>query len=359
MAEARGRVGVVLLNFGEPAEPEMEQIVPFLERIFRTNALLEAGASPLDAARRSRELAERRAPRLLEEYRAIGGSPLGAQARAQAELLEAELARRGRDARCYVGMQFTAPSIREAAERARADDVAVLVGLPIYPTCGPSTTIAALAELAGAVKSLGWNVAYHELTGWHTHPAYVELRADAIRETAAAAGLRLDDPRVRLVFSAHGTPRKYIEEGSRYELYTRDTCDRVAGALGVPRYVLGYQNHTNRPVDWTQPDIDDAVRAIDDADAIVVVPISFMHEQSETLAELDVELREVAEEQGLAFHRVPIRHDDPRFIGMLAGLCEAALEDGESRSPALRPCRCRERAGTVCLNRPVADAATL
>ena len=97
------------------------------------------------------------------------------------------------------------------------------------------------------------------------------------------------------MYSSHGTPRKYLDEGSRYELYVEDSCKRIAEALGVRNYVIGYQNHTNRPgVKWTEPDIEHVIETID-ADTVVVDGVAFMHEQSETLAELDHDLREEGE----------------------------------------------------------------
>ena len=336
--------GGVLLNFGEPEHPTAEEVVPFLERIFSVNATLEGNPSPEEIAARSRELAERRAPGLVEEYRRIGGSPLNAQARQQADALRAELGRRGHAVRTYVGMQFTEPGIPAAVAGARADGVERLIALPVYPLCGASTTVAALAALADAIERMGWAVDVREISGWHVHPGYTALRAEGIRATAEAAGLDLDDRHVRLVFSAHGTPMKYIREGNRYDVYVHDCCRRVAGAAGVHDYEIGYQNHTNRPVEWTQPDI---AKVIDELDArvAVVVAISFMHEQSETLAELDVELREEAEARGLAFHRVPVPHDDPAFAAVLADLVEERLggRDGD-----LPECRCRP--GARCRN---------
>ena len=95
-----------------------------------------------------------------------------------------------------------------------------------------------------------------------------------------------------------------------------------------------------------------------DAEHVVVVPVSFLHEQSETLAELDVELREAAEARGLGFHRVPVPHDDARFIALLADLVQAATGEGGAALPALAPCACRGAAGALCLNRGGAhDAA--
>ncbi len=343
-------IGVILLNFGEPEQPTEEVVVPFLERIFMTNASLEGDVTEEQARARSRALALERAPGLIEEYLEIGGSPLNRQAAEQAEALAAELARRGVAARTYVGMQFADPLIRSAVERARADGVERLVGLPVYPLCGPSTTVAALADLRAQVGARGWAVDVVEITGWHRHPAYTALRAEGIRRTVAENGLDLADGRTRLVFSVHGTPMRYIEEGSRYVQYAEESCRAIAAAVGAPGYDIGYQNHTNRPIAWTQPDIEAVIDAVD-AEHVVVVPVSFMHEQSETLAELDVELREAAEARGLGFHRVPVPHDDARFIALLADLVQAAVAGGEAAGLALAPCACRGAPGALCLNR--------
>ncbi len=315
------KTGVLLLNFGEPEHATAAEVIPFLERIFLLNAELEAGDA--DARRaRARELAERRAPGLIAEYEEIGGSPLHAQARRQGALLEAELRGRGRDVVVAIGMQFTDPTIAAAVRAVRDAGADEVVGLPVYPISGPSTTEAALAELRRAIAAEGWDAPVREVRGWHAHPDYVALRADGVRSLCARDDVDLHDPGTTLVFSAHGTPTRYLREGSRYDRDVAEHCRLLAADLGVEAYVLGFQNHTNRPgVEWTQPDIERAMRGIR-ADRVVVVPVSFMHEQSETLAELDGELREAAESIGLGFHRVPVPFEDPRFISLLAELVE-------------------------------------
>ena len=356
--------GIVVLNFGEPEHPVIEEVAPFLERIFSLNAGLEGTATPESARARARQLAQQRAPALIDEYRMIGGSPMNQQSREQGEALQRALAERGHEVRVYCAFQFTAPLPDEIVEQAKTDGVASLVALPVYPLCGPSTTIAAFAALRDALERTGWDVPVQEISGWHPHPEYVRLRANGIVEAASRAGVSLADPRVALVFSAHGTPVKYLQEGSRYDRYVQENCAAVAAAADCPQYVVGYQNHTNRPLEWTQPDIESVIGSID-ADHVVVVPISFMHEQSETLAELDHELREEAEARGLAFHRVPVPHDDPAFASILADLCEPFLDapsGGGTRANAVagraipntplayRACLCRGLPGTVCLN---------
>lgn len=346
---------VLLLNFGEPEHATLEEVVPFLERIFSLNAPLMGHATAEQVRERSRRLAEERAPGLIEEYELIGGSPIHAQARAQAEGVEAELRRRGHDAFALLAMQFTDPLIGTVVAQARERGAQRVIGLPVYPLAGPTTTVAALAEVEAEVERQGWVVPVHGIAGWHRHPEYLRLRADAVRAVLDGAGLSLADPRTKLVFSAHGTPLKYLEEGSRYDVYVRDFCEALADAVGAPDYALGYQNHTNRPgVKWTQPDIARVIEEID-ADTVVVDPCSFMHEQSETLAELDHELRGEAEGRGLAFHRVPIPHDAPGFHAVLADLVEAVLAapsgvGGDVHGVPVQQCRCRPVAGTACLN---------
>ena len=344
--------GVALLNFGEPPAPDREAVVEYLTRIFYSNADLEEYDTDEAAMERSRELARRRAPGLVEEYEAIGGSPLNEQSFAQADALATELADRGHDVETFVGLQFMEPLVEDAATAAHEAGVDRLVGLPIYPLCGPSTNVAALDELETAVAGIdGWNPELDGITGWHRHPLYNRIRAETIQTFAAAEGVDLHDEGTTLLFSAHGTPRHYLEEGSRYDRYVDEWCEAMAGMVGVAEYALGFQNHENRDIPWTEPDVETVVEELD-AERVVVDPVSFMHEQSETLSELDDELREEAEERGIAFHRVPVPHDDERFPAVLADLVEPFLAGFEPEYYQFRQCQCRDVPGTYCLNAP-------
>jgi ferrochelatase len=343
--------GVVLLNFGEPAVPEREAVVDYLERIFMANADLEEYDSEEAARERSRKLAKRRAPGLLEEYEEIGGSPLNEQARGQTETLEARLRDRGFDVRTYLGMQYTEPFIPDAAAAAHEDGVDRVIGLPIFPLCGPSTNVISLDELEESIEDLDWDVPFQAITGWHKHPTYNHVRADNIAAYADREGVDLHDGDTALVFSAHGTPKHYLEEGSRYDIYVDEYTSVMASLLGVEDYYLGFQNHENRDIPWTEPEVEELIGGID-AERVVVEPVSFLHEQSETLSELDVELREEAEAAGLDFYRVPIPHDDDRIPEVFADLLEPFLADFAPEYYQYRQCKCRDVPGTMCLNAP-------
>jgi ferrochelatase len=338
------RVGVLVINFGEPHHPVAEVIEPFLERIFLQNAGLE----PTESAReRARQLATDRAPGLIDEYLAIGGSPLNAQADAQAAALHEMLRSGGWDVRTYSAFQFTAPFVEDKVREAADDGVDVLVALPIYPMCGQSTTVAALASVRATMDALGWRGRFVGVAGWHHHPAYVTFRADHVRAFAASAAIDPNDADTLLYFSAHGTPLKYLDEGNRYDRYVEEHTREIAHYVGARHHVVGFQNHANRRIRWTLPDNEALIRQVKES-RLIVVPISFMHEQSETLAELDRGLASFAEGLGKEFHRVPVPHDDPRFVRFLADLVGLLVQG--PRSGPIGACRCAPWEEVLCTN---------
>ncbi|MFW6152950.1 MAG: ferrochelatase, partial [Halobacteriota archaeon] len=304
---------IVTIGFGEPSEPDRETVETYLGRIFLENMAIEGDLDEGAARARAAELAARRAPGLVAEYEAIGGSPLYEQLVAHADRLEDELEGRGLRARTYVATQYLDPTIEATMAEVAAAAFDRVVVLPMYPLCGPSTTVKAIARAADAISGHDrWDPDVTYVGGWHRHPGYNRVRADNVIEVLDERGLSVTDDDIALVFSAHGTPTSYLDAGSRYDQYVTEYCRTQAALIGAETYHLGYQNHASRGVEWTEPEVEDVVEAVD-ADRLVVEPVSFIHEQSETLSELDIELAEDAEAAGKELIRVPIPHDDARL----------------------------------------------
>ncbi len=341
--------GLVLIHFGEPPTPDRSDVERYLTRIFLQNADLEEYDSREDARERAETLARRRTPGLVEEYEEIGGSPLNAQAAAQADALAGVLADRGYAPRIALAFQFFEPTIQDVLAEMRTAGVDRLVVLPVYPLCGPSTTVAALERVDEVLAERDWDPEVTQLSGWHRHPRYLRMRADNLAGSVTSTEVDLGAPGTVLLFSAHGTHMKYIEDGSRYVDYVEESASTLAAMVDAREYAIGYQNHENRDIPWTEPDIEETLAGLD-ADTVVVEPMSFMHEQSETLSELDDDLAGLAAEQGLDFHRVPIPHDHDPFPALLADLVEPSLAGFEHSMVGLGPCRCKPDAGTYCLN---------
>jgi ferrochelatase len=343
---------IVLLNFGEPADPDRDTVLEYLTRIFYDNASLEDADSEEAAWERSRELAQRRLPGLMEEYEEIGGSPLQAQAGEQADALEETLADRGHDVAIYHAMQFMEPLIDDIPETLADDGIDEVIAVPIYPLCGPSTTVSSIDSLEAAIdEQEGYDPAFSAVTGWHRTPMYNRIRSESVGSFLDEHDVDPNDPDTAFVFSAHGTPMKYLNEGFRYDEYVTEHAEAIAGMVGIDSYEIGYQNHANRGIEWTEPETEELVEELgDDYERVVVEPMSFMHEQSETLVELDVDLEEDAAEVGLDLYRVPVPHDDERFPGLLADITEPFLSEFAPSYYQLRQCQCRNEEGTYCFN---------
>ncbi|MFQ5537831.1 MAG: ferrochelatase [Gemmatimonadota bacterium] len=347
---------MVVINFGEPegdpGNPGRVSVAAaeaYLKRIFLQNVDLEQHENEA-AVRRAEHLARMRAPGLVEDYALIGGSPLNRQSDEQARTLERELRGRSWDVKAYSAFQFTPPFISDAVRSAKEDGVEILVALPVYPLCGASTTVAALRSIRETLEAEAWSPRFMGMGGWHHHPGYRSARVDHIRGYLERQGLDLNDPDTLLYFSVHGTPLKYLNEGNRYDRYVEEHCRDIARGLGAERYGVGFQNHTNRKIEWTQPDNEDLIPTLQER-RLVVVPISFMHEQSETLAELDHEVRTLVEGLGKEFYRVPVPFDDPRFARFLADLVAQLVAAGAGdHTGLLTPCRCDPHATTWCTN---------
>ncbi len=136
----------------------------------------------------------------------------------------------------------------------------------------------------------------------------------------------------RILLSAHGLPEKTVRAGDPYPEHCKRTADALMASLGMTDadHVLCYQSRVG-PLKWIGPATDDEIRrAGRDKVPIVVVPIAFVSEHSETLVELDIEYRELAKACDVPFYvRAPAIGAAPAFIQGLSNLVRKALQSGE------------------------------
>jgi ferrochelatase len=173
---------------------------------------------------------------------------------------------------------------------------------------------------------------------WHTDADYLGATADLVRTAYHKARAALaPEVALRVLFSAHGLPEVIVRAGDPYQMQVEATSTAVAGQLGIPAldWTVCYQSRAT-PQQWLTPSTETEIeRAARDKVALLVVPIAFVSEHSETLVELDVEYRELAQHLGVpGYFRAPTQNDDPGFIAALArlvrrsvaetGLCSAA-----------------------------------
>jgi ferrochelatase len=268
-----------------------------------------------------------------------GGSPILVNTQAQARALEARLKARGTPARVFVAMRYWHPFAADAVRAVAAHAPSRIVLLPLYPQYSTTTTAPPRANWGGAARAAGLAAETRAVCCYPAERGFVLALAEMIR---AKLGRWSGKP-PRLLFSAHGLPEKVIRRGDPYRWQVERTAGAVAAALAgaAQDWVVCYQSRVG-PLEWIGPStVDEIRRAGRDGVPAVVVPIAFVSEHSETLVELDVEYRRVADEAGVpGYVRVPTVSAHEAFIDGLAGLVERALRQPAPVAPdgGLRLC---------------------
>jgi ferrochelatase len=307
-------IGVVLLNLGGP--DSLQAVRPFLYNLFSDRKIIRLGPRFMQ-----RPLAwlisTLKAPRSRKWYGLIGGaSPLPEITAAQARALEEKLRGRG-NFRVYVGMRYWKPFIGEAVARAERDGVRKLISLTLYPHYSVATTGSSEDALREALA--GREMDWAAVSSFHEHPLYIEALAGLIRK-------ELRDE-TEVLFSAHSLPVSLIEAGDPYVKHITGTIRALEEKLGV-RGHLGYQSRTG-PVEWLEPSTEEVLKTLAGGGArdVLLVPISFVSDHIETLYEIDILYRGMAEKLGLRARRTESLNTHPLFISALEDLVTAKARE--------------------------------
>lgn len=323
------RTAVILFNLGGP--DSLDAVGPFLFNLFNDPAIIRAPA-PLRWLL-AKLISRRRTPAARAIYAQMGGqSPLLELTREQAKALEEELSDLG-ETRAFPVMRYWHPLSDEVARevKAFAPDEAVL--LPLYPQYSTTTTGSSLADWTRAAASAGLDVASRAVCCYPITPPFIAAHGRLIAAALDRAQERAKGT-PRLLLSAHGLPKKVVAAGDPYQWQVEQTAAAIVAALARPDldWALCYQSRVG-PLEWIRPATEDEIRrAGRDGVPLVVAPIAFVSEHSETLVELDVEYRKLAGECGVpAYVRVPALGVEPDFIRALAEIVRAALNAGPGR----------------------------
>ena len=315
------RIAVVLFNLGGPDSPEA--IKPFLFNLFNDPAIIQL-VNPFRWVL-ARFISSRRTPVAKKIYNHLGGkSPLLELTSQQATALEKALADTG-EIRCFVAMRYWHPMIIEAAEQVRDFAPDEIVLLPLYPQYSTTTTGSSLVEWTKASSITGLSAPQKTICCYPDDTGWISAQVDLINKTRSNIQ---SDQKLRILFSAHGLPKKIVDGGDPYRHQVERTVEAIVLGLSPDQdWVICYQSRVGR-LEWIGPSTEDELqRAADDGVGVIVVPVAFVSEHSETLVELDIEYRELAEKLGISvYHRVPTVCLHESFISGLAELVRKSLD---------------------------------
>ena len=257
-------------------------------------------------------------------YVKLGGfSPFNELTFKQADALETALQARDLPLPVYTGFRHWTPYLKEVIAEMAQNGRRKILGIIMAPHQSAVSWEWYLQTVKKGIDAVdGEKPTIDYLDPWYTHNGYVGAIAEIIE---TACGDKLE--RAELVFTAHAIPQSAADT-SPYTQQFGKTGEAVAKQIGKTRFSLAYQSEVeNSPIPWTQPDINDWLKAKKEegVDTVAASPIGFLCDHVEVLYDLDIEATETAEACGIDFIRAGTVGAHPKFINMLADfVCKKA-----------------------------------
>lgn len=307
-----GKRAIVLFNLGGP--DQQSSVKPFLFNLFYDPAIISLPnpfrflIAKLISSRREKEASE--------IYELLGGgSPLLPNTQAQAQALEALLPEGDR---VFIAMRYWHPFTSEVVKQVKEYDPEEVVLLPLYPQLSGTTTGSSYKAWTEEAGKQGLAKSTRLICCYPTHDGVTRGYADLLRPFLKK---RADQP-FRVLFSAHGLPESKVKNGDPYPDQVLQTVKGVLTQLDHEiDWTLCYQSRVG-PVKWIGPDTEGEIcRAAKEGKGVILLPIAFVSEHSETLVELDIEYKELADEKSIPFYeRVPTLGTQKAYIEGLRDL---------------------------------------
>ncbi len=329
------RVAVILFNLGGP--DSLRAVRPFLFNLFNDSAIV--GLPQPFRFLLAQVISRTREPAARLNYALMGGSsPLLRETEKQAEALQAELTKRMPSVtfRCFPAMNYWRPFVKDAARAAEDWHATDAILLPLYPQFSSTTSASSLRAWRRAS-----DLPASTICCYPAGAALSEAHADAILTAWRGGG---SPPRPRVLFSAHGLPKRVIDRGDPYQWQVERTAEAVRLRLPADWQTrVCYQSRVG-PLKWIGPSTEEEIKvAAREGVGVIVSPIAFVSDHVETLVELDIDYAQKAMAWGAPYYlRAQALGCAPRFIDALADLAERALaapgkvqsESGERICPA-------------------------
>lgn len=316
------KIGVVLLNLGGP--DSLDAVEPFLYNLFCDPDIIDFPGAFLFRKRLAKLISSRRHPRVQKQYAQIGGkSPLKDHTLKQAALLE-ETLNAVFPAKVYVAMRYWNPSTDDALDAIERDGIKRVILLPLYPHYSKATTVSSMKEWENRLKERHRRLELDTtlIDAYYDHPTYIDAFIERIDEAfERIPAERRDD--IHILFSAHGTPLKLVREGDPYSDHIKKTVEAIVRQGGITHdFSLCYQSKVG-PLKWLTPSTPDTIKdlASKGVKNMLVVPVAFASDHLETLFEVGIEFRHMAEAAGVEHFEVTVGlNDSAKFIDALAQL---------------------------------------
>ncbi|MCX7874721.1 MAG: ferrochelatase [Melioribacteraceae bacterium] len=287
------KIAVVLLNLGGP--DSLNAVQPFLYNLFCDPDIFKI---PVGQKLFAKFISKLRAPKVTEEYKLIGGnSPINYWTELQKEKLQNKLNDVSNNFKVFVAMRYWNPLIKDVAKEIESSNFEKVILLPLYPHYSITTTGSSFNEWHRYFNS---NVELIKVNSYQKNKKYIQAINQRINESLNQFDEKIRSE-VQLVFSAHGTPLSLVKNGDPYFHHINETVNEVMKLRNNSHeYHLCFQSKVG-PMKWLEPSTDKMIENLANKNKrhLLIIPISFVSDHIETLFELNIEYRHVAEKVGI------------------------------------------------------------
>ena len=307
---------IILFNLGGP--DKIENVEPFLFNLFNDPAILNLPTLlryPL-----AKLISNRRAPVAKKIYEELGGSsPILKLTKEQSNALEIKLNKTQTEDeyKCFIIMRCWNPRAKDVIKDVQSYNPEEVVLMPLYPQYSAATSGSSIKEWKDVCKKNNYNIKTSTICCYPTDHNFINAHTKEIIKKIKEL------KNFKLIFSAHGLPEKNIKKGDPYQWQVEQSVKKIVENLNYKDldWILSYQSRVG-PLKWIGPSTEDII--IENSKIgkhIVLVPIAFVSEHSETLVELDIEYKEIAGANGCKnYTRVPALGTNEDFIKAMSEL---------------------------------------
>ena len=307
---------IVLFNLGGP--DNLENVEPFLFNLFNDPAILNLPKIiryPL-----AKFISNRRAPIARKIYQEIGGSsPILKLTKDQANSLENSLNSKQNNAeyRTFIAMRCWHPRASETMQEVKKFNPNEIILLPLYPQYSAATSGSSFLEWKDLANKNNLNIKTKIICCYPEDKKFISSHSKLIIEKIKNL------KNFKLIFSAHGLPEKNIKKGDPYQWQIEQSVKRIINEINDTNidFILSYQSRVG-PLKWIGPSTEDVIVKNSKLNKhLVIVPIAFVSEHSETLVELDIEYEKLAKKNGCSnYTRIEALGVNENFIDGLSDL---------------------------------------
>ena len=315
------KIAVVLFNLGGP--DQLSSVKPFLFNLFNDPAII--GVPTLIRYFLAKLISNKREKTAQEIYSFMGGkSPILEQTINQADMLEKKLKSEKNEYKVFISMRYWKPFVNETIKKVINWGPQEVILLPLYPQFSTTTSGSSLVSWKDATLKNKYKIPTKIICCYPTEENFILAHTKSIKNTLNKIKNNKDQKQnIKLLFSAHGLPEKIINKGDPYQNQVEKTVNKIIENINEKEitYTICYQSKVG-PLKWIGPSTEnEIIKAARDKKTIVLIPIAFVSEHSETLVELDIEYKEIAKINGCKrYYRVPALGIHKDFINSLYNL---------------------------------------